>query len=118
MCALRVFKSTEHNAEAGKGPVMLLTKLDGGPQAIGRDNGADDLVIKMSAKNLIQTNFDNKADMSVMSDKDVQKAARRAERDERKAKAAAEVASQSVQSALQGSKPVIVRNACVLNLSA
>lgn len=105
-------------AEDGKGPCELLAKLQDGPQSIGKDNGAEDLAVKMSAKNLIQTNFDNTADMSVMSDKDVQKAAKRAERDGRKAKAAAEEASLKVQSALHGNKPVITRNTCVPFLPA
>ena len=75
-------------------------------------NGAEDLVIKKSAKNLIQTRFDDDADLSVMTDKDTVKAAKRAERDERKAKAAAEAASQRVQGALHGDAPVIERNTC------
>ena len=72
------------------------------------------MLIKKSAKNMIQTRFDDTVDLSVASDKDAVKAAKRAERDERKAKVMAEAAAARVHGALHGDKPVLVRNTCVL----
>jgi hypothetical protein len=69
-----------------------------------------DMVIKKSAKSMIQTKFDDATDLSFMTDKDAVKAARRAERDERKAKAAAELSAARVHDALCGDKPVLARN--------
>lgn len=76
------------------------------------------MVIKKSAKNMIQTRFDDTVDLSVASDKDAVKAAKRAERDERKAKAVAEAAAARVHGALHGDKPVLVRNTCVPHCEA
>ena len=71
-----------------------------------------DMAVKKSAKGMIQTRFDDVSDLSVMTDKDANKAAKRAVRDERKAKAAAESAAARVHGALHGDKPVIHRNLC------
>jgi hypothetical protein len=85
-------------------------KLEGGPQALLGDDTLDAFVSGKNAKSMIQTRFDNDADLSVGTDKDAIKAAKRAERDGKKSKAAAAAAAAEVHSHLQGDRPAIKRN--------
>ena len=92
-----------------------LTKLAAGPQHL--HSGAAPLDSSVGgtargAKDLIQTRFDSDPDMSVATGKDAAKAARRAEKGERKAKVAAEAAAARVQGALHADRPIVQRNTC------
>ena len=73
-------------------------KLEGGPQALMGGDTLDAFVSGKDAKAMIQTRFDNDADLTVGTDKDAVKAAKRAERDGKKSKAAAAAAAAEVHS--------------------
>lgn len=85
-------------------------KLQGGPQAMSAGDTLDAFVTKKDPRSMIQSRFDTGPDLSVMNDKDTHKAAKRAEKDSKKAMAAAEAAAAEVMSHLYGSKPTIKRN--------
>lgn len=106
----KVCKLTAVNGEEVKdtGP----QKLEGGPQALMGGDTLDAFVSHKDTKSMIQTRFDDDIDLSVGTDKDAVKAAKRAERDGKKAKAAALAAAAEVHSALVGDHPTITRNMC------
>lgn len=79
---------------------------------MGGGDTLDAFVTKKDPRTMIQSRFDSGPDLSVMNDKDTLKAAKRAERDIKKAQAAAEAAAAEVMGHLQGSKPTIRRNQC------
>jgi hypothetical protein len=88
-------------------------KLQGGPQVLAEADTLDAFVVKKDPRSMIQSRFDGGPDMSVGTDKDAVKAAKRAERDGKRSKAAAEAAAAEVKNHLVGDKPTIKRNLCV-----
>lgn len=93
-----------------KGPDTGPQKLEGGPQALIGADTLDAFVAGKDAKSMIQTRFDNAADLTVGTDKDALKAAKRAEREGKKSKAAAAAAAAEVHSHMAGDRPTIKRN--------